>query len=278
MIYLCLAILGCVGMSVSLKVSENAKISYYGMMSVNYFVAMLIAFGIAMGQSGQIQFNGTVLMLGLITGTLYCLTLILCRYNIGKSGAILATTFMQLGVLVPIVLSFVVWREIPSVIQMIGIVLSVLAIILISSNDKKAPKSFVAGLLLLLFSAGFADSMPKFFSTCEMPDNSAGFMFCTFVVSFLICLTLAVFQKEKLSLKILTHGTVLGVTNFCASWFLLLAVAKLPAYLVYPMYSVISIVITAIISMIFFKEKLAKKQWLGMLIVLFSVAFLNLYV
>ena len=247
-------------------------------MSVNYFAAMIIAFCVAAGQSSQIRFGGTLLLLGLITGALYCLTLILLRYNIGRNGAILSTTFMQLGVLVPIVLSFAVWREIPSAVQMVGIGLSVFAIILIGSNDKKASKSFVAVLLMLLFSAGFADSMPKFFSTCEIPENSAGFMLITFAAAFAICLITAVFQKESLSVKILTYGMVLGITNFCASWFLLLAVARLPAYLVYPMYSVISIVITAIISMIFFKEKLTKRQWLGMLAVLVSVALLNLYI
>ncbi len=153
MIYLILAIIGCSGMSLLLKIAEEKCQSYYGLMCINYFAAAVFAFLTISEKRMLLHLPGNILKISFITGVIYLLVLILCRYNISINGAILATTFMQLGVLVPVLLAVLLWKETMTGIQIAGSVVSLIAICMISYQSDREKKDSILMLLLLLIIA-----------------------------------------------------------------------------------------------------------------------------
>ena len=74
----------------------------------------------------------------------------------------------------------------------------------------------------------------------------------------------------------LAAGVAVGVPNYFSSVLLLRALEKLPAFLVYPVFSAGTIVLVLLLSALLFREKPGKKQLLGLLFILAALVLLNL--
>ena len=58
--------------------------------------------------------------------------------------------------------------------------------------------------------------------------------------------------------------------------FLLLSLADIPAMIAYPTYSVAAIVMVTLVGVIFFKEKLSRRQILSMFMIFAALVLLNI--
>lgn len=71
-------------------------------------------------------------------------------------------------------------------------------------------------------------------------------------------------------------GMLLGIPNYLTARFLLLALNSVKAVVVYPTYSVGSILLVMVFGLFLFKEKLTKKQFLAIGLILFALVLLNI--
>ena len=68
----------------------------------------------------------------------------------------------------------------------------------------------------------------------------------------------------------------MGSFNYLSTMFLLKAILQLPAYIVYPIYSVGFILVVNIVNFLFLKEELSKKDYVAMGLVCVALVFLNI--
>ena len=71
-------------------------------------------------------------------------------------------------------------------------------------------------------------------------------------------------------------GAAIGIPNFFSSKFLLRSLADLPAVVVYPSFSIATILITTLVGVCFFKERLRKLQWLALAAIVAALFLLNI--
>ena len=71
-------------------------------------------------------------------------------------------------------------------------------------------------------------------------------------------------------------GVLLGVPNFYSVRFLLDSLNTVPAVIAYPTFSVSTIMVVTLAGVAFFKEKLSKRQWIALGIILLALALLNI--
>ena len=64
--------------------------------------------------------------------------------------------------------------------------------------------------------------------------------------------------------------------NYFSASFLLKALNDLEAVIVFPTFSVATVVVISMTGVLVFKEKLSKKQWIGMGIILVALILLNI--
>lgn len=74
-------------------------------------------------------------------------------------------------------------------------------------------------------------------------------------------------KKQGVTKEDVGFGLVIGIPNFCSALFLLLSLADIPAMIAYPTYSVAAIVMVTLVGVIFFKEKLSRRQILSMFMI-----------
>lgn len=280
MIYLILAVLASSLVAIIMRLGEKHIKNNYAMFMANYFVCSLTAFLFIKDKAGLFVMSGGMpfaLILGLISGCLYLTSLTLMKLNIEKNGVMLETVFMKLGVLIPVLMAIIVFRETPTVMRIIGFVLAVAAIIVINAGPKEEKGGKTALLLiLLLIVSGFTESMANIFDKAGDPALKDDFLFFNFFTAMLLAGAVTAIKHKPVSWKDLVFGVLVGVPNYFASRFLLLSLGSLPAVAVYPVYNVGAIVIVGLAGIFLFKEKMNAKKYVGFGMIAAALVLLNL--
>ncbi|MBE5954820.1 MAG: hypothetical protein E7253_00025 [Lachnospiraceae bacterium] len=278
MIYLILAILSSVSVSLLMRFSEQKVKGNVSLLLMNYMMCIVLAVsftGLGNG-SAQPAGRGMAMGLGVINGCFYLASFVLFQYNVAKNGVVLSSTFMRLGVLVSMVLSIAVFGEKPEVLQIIGFIIAVGAIILIQTDKEKTTASFKAGLLILLLLNGSADAMSKVYDEVGNPFYEEYFLLFTFIFAGILCFALMLWKKERIGKAEMMYGVLIGIPNYFSARFLLKSLAHVPAVIAYPTNSVAVIVLISTGGVLFFKEKISRRQMAAMAAILASLVLLNI--
>ncbi len=272
MIFLILAIISSALISVLMRFSSDKVQGQLGMLAMNYAACVVLATGYLLLGSGSLP-GGRTLALGSLNGVLYLGSFMLFQGNVRKNGVVLSAIFMKLGLMVPMVLSIALFGEMPGWLQAIGFVLAVVAILLI--NFEKGSGSLGPGLILLLLAGGAADGMSKVFEEWGDPGQGDPFLLYTFGVALILCLALTLWKREHLGKREVLYGLLLGVPNFFSAKFLLASLKTVPAVVAYPTFSVGTILTVTLVGVLFFKERLKPRQWIGVAVILVALLLLN---
>lgn len=277
MILLLLAILSSAAISVIMRLSADKVGGNLSMLAMNYLVCLTLGAGYADLAIITPNVPGfpVSLGLGLFNGVLFLVSFMLLQYSTRKNGIVLSSVFMKLGLLVPIALSVFLFREYPTWLQLVGFLVAVAAIVVINLKKDNQEKHMGVGLLLLLLTGGSADAMAKVFEEVGPAALSDQFLFYTFASAFVLCVVLVVIKKQWPTKKALLFGAVIGVPNFFSTKFLLGALTELPAVVVYPTFSVATILVVTLVGVLVFREKLSKRQWAAVAAILAALVMLN---
>ena len=277
MIYLLLAILCSSAISLVMRLSSDRVENGYGMLTVNYITCMLLAaFHVGFDVLPMGPGFGQTLGLGAFTGAVYLAAFVLMQMNVRKNGVVLSSVFMKLGLLVPMLVSIVLFGEMPGALQWLGFVLAVAAIVMINWKSGGSGASSALSLVLLLLAGGTADCMSKVFEELGPAALSGQFLFFTFLFAFLLCKDLVLFRRQRIGRNEMIYGCLVGLPNFYSSKFILSALTELDAVIVYPSFSVATILVVTLVGVLAFKERLNKLQWLALGIILAALDLLNI--
>ena len=278
MLYLILAIICSTLISVIMRLSSHRVSSRLNMLAVNYLTCLslgIVSAGFANVFPAHESTNTTLLM-GIGNGILYLSSFMLMQNSIKKYGVVLPSTFMKLGLLVPMVFSILVFGEMPTWMQLVGFALAVFAIVLINSEPGQSAAGIKPDLILLLIIGGAGDAMSKVFEETGAPQLSSQFLLYTFGAAFLLCCVLMLLRKEKLQGSAVLFGLLIGIPNYYSAKFLLQSLSDIPAVIAYPTYSVATILAITLVGIVFFKEKLSRRQWVSLSIILAALILLNI--
>lgn len=276
MLNLLLAVISSALVSLTMRFSEGKIRNNIAMLAVNYIMCGVLAWGdTGFGSLFPAGSTAAVLMGG-INGVLYLAGFVLLQRNIRTNGVVLSATFIKLGLLVSMVVAVVFFGERPELWQWAGFLLAVAAIVLMNYAPGEGKAGNPAGLVLLLLAGGGGDAMSKVFEELGTPALSGHFLLYTFLMAFGLCGILCASRKEKLGKWELAFGLLIGIPNFFSAKFLLGALKDLAAVIVYPVYSVATILTVTVTGILVFREKLEKRQWMAMAMILVALVLLNI--
>lgn len=277
MLYLILAFMSSATIAIVMRLSSHKVTGPFSTLAVNYVVCALMAacyagFDLFPAADGL----PTAIGMGAATGVLYLSGFVLMQWSTRQNGVVLSSVFMKLGLLVSMVCSILVFGETPTWLQAVGFVLAVGAIVLINLKTGGERASSKWMLILLLLAGGGGDVMAKVFETWGNPALADPFLFYVFLIALLLVTVLVIVKRERPGAKDLLFGTLIGIPNFFSAKFLLMALGKLPAVIVYPTFSVATILVVTLAGVLFFKERLARRQWIALAIILAALVLLNI--
>lgn len=275
---LILAICSSAAISILMRLSSHRIKNNVSMLAVNYLTCLVIAAAFTGIDNFLPRDAGLpgALGMGVIHGVLYLASFVAFQRSVRISGVVLSGVFMKLGLLVPMVLSVFLFGEIPGTAQAVGFVLALAAIVLLNFEKDDSSRGSMPGLLGLLLLGGSADAMSKVFEELGPNHLAEPFLLYTFLVAFALCLGLVAIKKQRFTKAELLFGFLIGIPNFFSARFLLGALETLDAVIVYPTYSVATMLLITLAGTAFFREKLQKRQWIALAMILAALALLNL--
>ena len=274
MVYLLLAIACSTGVSLALRFSKTKVGNNYGLLCINYLMCILLSLN---GRVDTLMIQGntsiTLLIAG-ISGILYMASFVALQKNISINGLIYSSLFAKLGLVVTLLISVLFFQEIPTVLSILGILLALAGIFYL--NHSKESIHNIRMLIILLAVGGLCDSMSKIFSELGETVNNNAYLFYTFLFALLTSLIFLFKEKQKAGKYEILYGCLVGIPNFFCSKFLLLALNSLKAIIVYPCYSVGSILTIGLSGMLLFHEKIDKRGMIAYLMMIIAIVLLNI--
>ena len=275
MLYLILGILCSALISLLMRYGEGKVKNNVAMFIFNYIVCVVLSCLFMNDFTLTKDKYPLTIILGIISGVLYLVNLVLMETNISKNGVVLTATFNKLGVIIPTFMAMLLFKEEPKLQQILGIIIVIVSIVIINNNKEEIVKNKLL-LLILLLSSGLTDATSNIFD--KLGNNELKDYFLLFIfASALICtLILWKIKKQSISKWDIIIGVLVGVPNYLSSRFVLLALRSLPAIVVFPVYSVSTLAIITIAGILIFKERLSKNKIIGILLIAFALILLNI--
>jgi len=266
-------------MAFIMRYSESHSGNRYGVTVFNYVAGVLISCLFLKKETMfLITTDGTfTIAMAVVNAFLFLACILLIQNSIKKDGVALEATFNRLGILIPTVLSIFLFAEIPSFIQCIGLGLAVYAIVYINKDvNSKEKKSISPSLIAVFVVGGCVDMNSKVFSYFGNTENQELFIFYTFLFALIMSIFVCIKKNRNISKQDVLIGFLVGIPNQLTALCLVKAVALVPAYVVFPLYSGGIILTINVVSIIIFREKLNKNQYIGMGIIAIALALINL--
>ncbi len=292
MIFVIFAILCSASLNILFKYSEKQQsnrlaVSFFSFLgSTTFSLVLLKSETFAMFRdemsssiSGQITFltpSFYALLLGLINGFLYFGAFYVLQLSTSKNGSAMTATFNKLGVMVPAVLSVLVFHEVPKLIQIAGVIIASIAILMVYL--KKEENSIITLRIALIGTfllGGLADFTSKIFQVHGSSQFENLYLFFTFFFSLIITGLFMLIKDRRIKRLDVIVGLVSGIPSQLISLFLLRSLSSLPGFVVFPLYSVGVILVVNLVNLLFFKERLTRRQSLAIVAIVVAVVLLN---
>lgn len=214
--------------------------------------------------------------LALFTGLCLSTCMMLQSASIRENGAPLTTTFNRLGVILPVVVSAAMYGEVPGALQIAGLLLAGFSIVYINSGKGESHIRRLSYLALVLVIGGCVDLASKLFGQCGQPDLQAYYVFWSFIFAAAVGLVFLLRSGARVRRGDVVAGVLIGIPNQVVTYVKLLAVAILPSYIVFPVFSAGTIFVVNIVNYLLYREKFTRRELVSMGMIGLSLILLNM--
>ncbi|MDZ7815592.1 MAG: EamA family transporter [Planctomycetota bacterium] len=279
MLYLALAIAASVTVGSMLKVSEMAGRNRVAVAFINYVVAVITSL-LLWYFAGTPGFAPETILCGTFGGFAWVAGLLVMMYAIKRTGVAITSAMVRVAIVVPILLSVLMWNEIPNSVQILGIGLALLAVVLLSFDRARTKTGFDYSWILLsagvLLSSGSAQVASKLFAELCPTEQRPSYLIVLFIVAVMLTAGWLLMRSVPVRRGDLRYGVMVGVPNALSGLFLISALQLLPAIAVFPTAAAAGVVLLVLLGTFVWKEKLSKKALAGITVAVAAIVLVNL--
>ena len=283
MIFLILAIIFSTGVFVAMRLFERFKLDNHQALMWNYVFASGTGFAICEHWDTAPQLVAEPWFgLSILTGFWFIFTYLLMTASTQRSGVTVTSLSSKISVVLPILAGVIMLGEKLNFVATLGIVLALVALVLViggrGGNNEKQSKSWLLPVCIF-FGTGTGDILMKITERQNTGDD-LGFMIAfIYFIALLFGIIIVVYDlikgKSKWQWKSALGGIGLGVINFFSTSSVYNAMRHFDNVVLFPIYNIGVVSLTALIGWLCFKEKLTWKNYLGLVIAVIAVILIT---
>ena len=284
MLYLVLAIVFSTGVFVAMRLFERFKLDNHQALMWNYVFAAGTGFLMCKQFDTPTQLvNEPWFGLSILTGFWFIFTYLLMTASTQRSGVTVTSLSSKLSVVLPTLAGVVLFSEKLNFVATMGIVLALVALVLVVGGKNTTDKDIKINWLLpvlIFFGTGTGDILMKLTEQQNTSDDM-GFMiafiyFIAMLFGFLVVAFDLIRSKSKWQWKNAIGGITLGVINFFSTFCVYNAMRCFDNVVLFPVYNIGVVCLTALTGWLLFKEKLTWKNYMGLAIAILAVILITL--
>ena len=289
MIFIGGQIFGNFAFAMSLRLARGRQYHYLTVGAINYGVAAVLAVGWLV-LSGAPSLDMLVILLGVINGLQYQLSLVVLFTVVELVGIGITFGIVRLAVALPTLASIFFWGEQPAALQVVGLAIAFVALPLLGADAHQAARQQRGRslgtwgiLLVVLFLSGAGFIAAKAFTVYSTPAyqplyTAALFVAATVGAGFIWPMRRRFRLPEWREVPMrnnLILGIGMGAANVFQLAMLLLALDSLPGTVVFPLTATVGLATTLLGGMVLFGERFGRLTAVGIVLTLFAIVFIG---
>lgn len=287
MIYLFLSIFFSTFILIIFRMFKRYGIDTFQAIVFNYLIAFLVGFGIYGDQwESQHLHEGSWIPFAFIIGGLFISLFLLMGKSSQENGIGITSVTVKMSLAIPVTMAIFLYQEQVYLAKIAGIILALIGVFLITfrrSKERKAgtPKN-VFYLLILFVGSGILDTLLNYVERVASGDLSlALFSAIGFGIAGIIgmvVLAIRLFMgTQRLHIRNILGGIVLGVPNFFSIYYLMMAVRQdMDDSITYALNNVGIVMASFLLGIVLFKETTTALKITGVAVSIASILLLTL--
>jgi drug/metabolite transporter (DMT)-like permease len=267
------------------KLFEKYRVDSFKAIVFNYITAFLLAYMMSNGTVVSALVVAEWRWLALLLGLIFIVSFNIMARSSQEAGVAISSVANKMSFVGPILFGIFILGEHYSILQNLGVVLAIVAVILSSGLGSQKLESKKLKLPILLFFAGLAIDIILHIGETQYIIEGENLLFTgsTFgiaaVLGLIYMIIMSVKEKSTPKLRDIVGGILLGIPNFFSIFFFLSALeesekAGWDSSKLFPMANLGIIVVNAFVGYFIFKEKLNRINYIGILLALLSIALI----
>jgi drug/metabolite transporter (DMT)-like permease len=279
-----LALLANIALSVvflhSLRTAQVRARNIMVVGAVNYVVASSTCFGISW-ISGNLSLSGPTLFWGTVQGVTFIVAYYLICASMALSGMAIASAFIRLSVVIPVLASIFYWDEVPSKYQILGLAACAASMPLIGTRTRSEDGNGRVGwrdfriIGLLFFTVGLSSVSSKAFVESGVPDARTTFLGVLFGVAAVGALGTFLSRTWRSDFGGVWDGVKVGIVNVVALICSIVALEQLSGVVAFPVQAVGGLLLNTLFAAVVWHERFARRTLIGMAIASLGLALVN---
>ena len=288
MLALLLCVLANVLIMICFKLFFRKKVDSFIAIVVNYWVCLILG-SVFVGHVPILEYGLETKWVpyGLALGVLFISGFNIAALSVNYTGITITSVMQKMSLLVSSAFAIVFFAESTGFFKLLGIALSVLAVILINAT-KSEGKGFVPGkyflypLFTLLFSGVIEIILYYVQVTGLSLDADAELTTFGFSVAAIIGFFIVSYQyatgKKKFQKRDYIGGIALGIPNFFSIYLILVLLQQgFEGSVVFPVLNISVLIAAAVVGLIAFREKLRPVNIVGIIVAILAIVSIMLF-
>ena len=214
-------------------------------------------------------------------GVLFITVFNLAAMTTQKSGLSVVAVATKMSVAIPVLCGIFLYNESTGILKILGILLALVSVYLTSIKTEEGisiKKENLIFPLLVFLGSGIIDTSLKFLETSYVSETDVGLFSSTIFATagslgIIILIIQAFMGKLKITYKNILGGIALGIPNYYSIYFLVMALRSegFDSSTIFTMNHVAIVTVSTLVGILLFKEKLIKKNWIGLILAVISI-------
>ncbi len=293
MFYLIIGISCNILLLLILKGFQKYGVASFPAIVVNYFSAGSIAFLFTSPKTVFLEASHLWLP-SLMLGVLFICVFYTISLTIERNGISVATVANKMSVVIPVILAFIIYKDSPHLLKIVGIILALLSVFLVSSTsprpaghpspvgEGKGGRSLLP--IAVFLGSGLIDALVNYVQKklVRSDAETSCFSGLTFFSAGIIgVIAFILFYKEKASInfkKTILAGIILSLPNYFSIYFTMKAINSnfIESSVLYPLLNVAVVLGSTLGAYLFFAEKLSFKNMACIALSVIAIALIAL--
>ena len=257
------------------KEFSKRDINTHQAITFNYLTAAFIALFI-----GDVNYNVTNLVnedwfySTIALGAFFIVMFNIMAITTQKLGISISSMASKMSLIIPVIGAVIFQNASIGIYKIAGIIIAIVAVYLTFKKSGSTAKPTLA--IILFFGAGILDMWLDFIRNNYLSSNIDFnlFIVTVFFTAFGMGLLKVIWEGKRILRKNIVAGIVLGVPNYFSIYFVLLALENLGGIYVFPILNIGVVLLSAIISWLFYQEQMSKTNWMGIGLACLSIVII----
>lgn len=281
MIPLTLSILSSSVLLVIFKYFQRFEVKTFQAITVNYYVAATLGFALSPKSiSPYGLLDQTWLPSAGIIGCVFIAMFYVMAISSQKVGVAISSVANKMSLVIPVIAGVVLYNESLAGLKLIGVIIAIIGVVMVTYPKKgvAVDRKFLILPLIIFLGSGFLDTFFKYVETHQIQsDEIELFSASLFMIAATVGTFSMVFKRfsstETLEVKSIIGGFALGVPNYFSIHFLLMALnlPNLESTLIFPVNNTGIVLLSTLLAIVLFSEKLSKLNWAGIALAVTSI-------